>query len=210
MPFGDSITDGYGEAGGYRVELFRRAVTAGRSITFVGSGQNGPAMVANVPFPPQHEGHSGWTIAPAGGRSGISTLVSTVMPMYRPHIITLMIGTNDAIDDYDMSNAPKRLGQLLDSIYAALPDVLVVVAQIIPSRDDALNARIVTYNAAIPAVVTERAAAGRAIRLVDLHAVIAANPSYKTTLLKDMWHPNQDGHTLIGARWYESLSDLLR
>ncbi len=209
MPFGDSITDGYGEAGGYRVELFRRAVLANRSITFVGSGENGPQMVEGKPFPTKHEGHSGWTIAPAGGRSGISTLVSTVMPAHQPHIVTLMIGTNDAIDSYDLPNAPKRLGQLIDSIYAALPQVFIVVAQIIPSQEDALNARIVTFNAAIPQVVQERATAGRAIRLVDMHAVIAASSDYKTSLLKDTWHPNAQGQKLLGARWYEALTDLL-
>ncbi len=114
MPFGDSITDGYNgdTPGGYRVELFRLAHAAGKNITFVGSGSNGPNTVGGVAFPHNHEGHSGWTIAPAGGRSGISTLVSTVMPQYKPDIVLLMIGTNDAIDNYDMPNAPKRLARV--------------------------------------------------------------------------------------------------
>jgi hypothetical protein len=66
MPFGDSITDGYNAdtPGGYRVELFRRAHSAGKNITFVGSGWNGPDTVDGAPFPHNHEGHSGWTIAP--------------------------------------------------------------------------------------------------------------------------------------------------
>lgn len=38
-----------------------------------------------------------------------------------------MIGTNDAIDNYEMAKAPARLGQLIDAIYAELPDVLIVV-----------------------------------------------------------------------------------
>jgi hypothetical protein len=94
MPFGDSITDGYNSntPGGYRVELFRLAHSAGKNITFVGSGYNGPDTVDGVAFPHNHEGHSGWTIARAGGRSGISTLVATIMPQYSPHIVLLMIG----------------------------------------------------------------------------------------------------------------------
>jgi lysophospholipase L1-like esterase len=213
MPFGDSITDGYNAdtPGGYRVELFRLAHAAGKDITFVGSSQNGPDMVDGVPFPHQHEGHSGWTIAPAGGRSGISTLVATVMPQFKPHIVLLMIGTNDAIDNYDMPNAPKRLGVLLDSIYAQLPTVMVLVAQPIPGRDDGskgddtgLSARIKTFCDAIPAIAQARADQGKHIQVVDLNTPFAP----KASLLEDQWHPNKAGYELLGQRWYAALAPL--
>jgi lysophospholipase L1-like esterase len=215
MPFGDSITDGYNgdTQGGYRVELFRLAHSNGKNITFVGSGSNGPATVDGVAFPHNHEGHSGWTIAPAGGRSGISTLVATVMPQYTPHIVLLMIGTNDCIDNYDMVNAPTRLGALIDSIYAQLPNVLIVVAQPIPSRgnaaqgdDTALSARIKTFDDAIPAVVTARANAGKHILIVDMYTPF--NPN-KATLLEDQWHPNLAGYVLLGTQWYSVLQSLI-
>ena len=215
MPFGDSITDGYNwdTPGGYRVELFRLAHSAGKNITFVGSGYNGPDTVDGVAFPHQHEGHSGWTIAPAGGRSGISTLVGTVMPEYSPDIVLLMIGTNDAIDDYEMATAPTRLGDLIDSVYAELPEVLIVVAQPIPARadgsqgdDTSLNTRIEAYNAAIPAVVQARADAGRHILLVDMYTPFAPN---KAALLEDQWHPNLDGYVLLAEQWYSVLEPLL-
>jgi lysophospholipase L1-like esterase len=215
MPFGDSITDGYNAdtPGGYRVELFRRAHAAGKNITFVGSGSNGPATVDGAPFPFNHEGHSGWTIAPEGSRSGISTLVSTVMPQFKPHIVLLMIGTNDAIDNYDMANAPKRLGALIDSIYAQLPNVLIVVAQPIPGRDNAskgddtaLSARIKTYDDAIPAIVKARTDAGKHILVVDMFTPF--NPT-KTSLLEDQWHPNLQGYVVLGTQWYAVLQSLL-
>lgn len=215
MPFGDSITDGYNPdtPGGYRVELFRLAHAAGKNITFVGSGQNGPDMVDGVPFPRQHEGHSGWTIAPAGGRSGISTLVATTMPQFKPHVVLLMIGTNDAIDDYEMTKAPERLGSLIDSIYAQLPDVLLVVAQPVPSRGDAskgddtaLSARIETLCDAIPAVLKARADAGKHILVVDMNTPFTPN---KASLLEDQWHPNAAGYTLLAQQWYATLGPLL-
>jgi hypothetical protein len=209
MPFGDSITDGFGTAGSYRVELFRLAHQAGKNITFVGTGSNGPGMVDGVAFPPNHEGHSGFTIDPTQSRSGISPLVPTVMPQFTPHIVLLMIGTNDAIDSYQLTAAPTRLGTLIDSIYAKLPDVLLVVAQPIPSQDDALNTRLQTYNAAIPGVVKARADAGKHILLVDMYAPFAAVSSYKTTLLKDTWHPNEAGDVILGGRWYSVLASSL-
>ena len=205
MPFGDSITDGFGVGGAYRVELFRLAVLAGKNITFVGTQSNGPSEVAGVAFPPNHEGHSGFTIEPEIGRSGISPLVSSVMPQFTPHIVLLMIGTNDAIDDIDMQNAPARLGSLVDSIYAELPDILLIVARPIPSREDALNARLLSFGQALPSVVQSRADAGRHIAIVDMYPVIANQPNYKTELLQDTWHPNVQGHVLLGAEWFNAL-----
>ena len=215
MPFGDSITDGYNAdtPGGYRIELFRLAHAAGKKITFVGSGYNGPDMVDGSAFPHQHEGHSGWTIAPAGGRSGISTLVSTVMPQFKPHIVLLKIGTNDAIDNYDMANATARLGALIDSIYAQLPNVMILVAQPIPSRGDAskgddaaLSARIKAFDDAIPSVVKARADAGKHLVLVDMYTPF--NPN-KASLIEDQWHPNLAGYVLLGQRWYATLGSYL-
>ena len=215
MPFGDSITDGYNgdTPGGYRVELFRLAHSAGKSITFVGDLTNGPSTVDGVAFPTNHEGHSGWTIAPKSGRSGISTLVATVMPKHKPHIVLLMIGTNDAIDNYDMTNAPTRLGALIDSIYAQLPTVTIVVAQPVPSRGDgtkgddtALSARIKTFDDAIPAVVKSRTDAGKHILVVDMYTAFNAN---KAALIEDEWHPNLAGYVLLGSKWYSAIQSLL-
>jgi lysophospholipase L1-like esterase len=211
MPFGDSITDGYNgnTPGGYRVELFRLANQAEKNITFVGSGYNGPDIVDGVPFPHNHEGHSGWTIAPAGGRSGISTLVNTVMPEHTPHIVLLMIGTNDAIDNYQMAAAPERLGALIDSIYQELPDVFIAVGQPIPSRGDggrgddtALTGRIQTLSEAIPDVVKSRADSGKHIISVDMFTPFAPN---KAQLLEDQWHPNLKGYVVLGTQWYQAL-----
>ena len=57
MPLGDSITDGidmtigYASNGGYRLELFRQAVTAGHEITFVGTRPpNGPTGDVNLAY----------------------------------------------------------------------------------------------------------------------------------------------------------------
>ena len=153
------------------------------------------------------------TIAPEGGRSGISTLVSTVMPTYTPDIVLLMIGTNDAIDNYDMATAATRLKALIDSVYAQLPNVLIVVAQPIPSRGDAskgddtaLSDRIKAYDGTIPAVVKAETDAGKHILLVDMFTPF--NPN-KTSLLEDQWHPNLAGYVLLATQWYSVLQPLL-
>jgi lysophospholipase L1-like esterase len=211
MPFGDSITDGYGSPteGSYRIELFRLAHQAGKNITFVGSQSNGPSMDDGVPFPQQHEGHSGFTIYATPSRSGIAPFVDSSIPQFSPHIVTLMIGTNDAIDDYQMASAPTRLGMLIDSIFAKLPNVLLVVAAPIPSQDNALNTRLQTYGAAIPAIAKLRADAGKHILVVDMYAPFSAVADYKSSLLKDSWHPSVAGDVLLAQRWYSVLAESL-
>ena len=117
MPLGDSITYGYSSSdlGGYREPMFTSAVNAGHSITFVGSQTSGPTMVGGMPFPQENEGHSGYTIDDGGGRTGIQGLVQNALQTYQPHIVTLMIGTNDVDIQLDLANAPTRLGKPLDT-----------------------------------------------------------------------------------------------
>lgn len=211
MPLGDSITDGMGSSGGgYRVELFRLAVTNSKRITFVGrASPNGPTTVAGQPFPRNHEGYSGYTIDPGGGRAGISPLVDGAILAGRPEIILLMIGTNDIDLNLDVANAPMRLGALLDKITTDAPNALVVLAQITPLQDDTVNARVQTYNQAMPALVQARVAKGKHIILVNMNAPFVSNANYKTALLADKWHPNNAGYVVMAQTWYAAIQNYL-
>ena len=101
LPLGDSITEGWlptSGVGGYRVELFTKAVLAGKNITFVGSqtSSSAPNTVQNQTFSKKHEGHDGYTIDTGSGNSGISgSITDQAMSNYHPNIVLLMIGTND-------------------------------------------------------------------------------------------------------------------
>jgi lysophospholipase L1-like esterase len=210
MPLGDSITEGYPKLnGGYRVELFNQAVMAAKNITFVGRRPNGPDTVDGKPFPKGNEGYSGYTIDDGAGRTGISGLVDAAITMFRPHIILLMIGTNDVNLSNDLANAPTRLGNLLDRITTAAPSALLVVAQITPTTTDATNARVMTYNAAIPGLVQQRIAAGKHLALVDMYAAITSRSDYKTAYMVDDLHPNDAGYVKLGQTWYAAISGVL-
>ncbi len=156
LPLGDSITEGCCTApeGGYRIELFNQAVLAGKNITFVGSLTNGPTTVDSKPFPMRHEGHGGFTIS-GGGNGGIAgTITDDAISTYHPNIVLLMIGTNDINDGIDITNAPFRLGTLIDEIITDAPTALVVVSTIIPIAAPNGDQRTQTYNAAIPGLVS--------------------------------------------------------
>jgi hypothetical protein len=193
LPLGDSITDGIGYSGGYRVELFSLALADGHDITFVGGSMNGPQMVDGEPFPRSHEGHSGWTV------SQIDGIVPSPALTPDPHIVLLHIGTNDM---YQMpSGAPDRLETLIDAILMELPDSLLVVSNIIPLPQSA--GAVTTYNTPIPGVVMERANAGKHIVFVDQFEGFPASE------LGDGVHPNQAGYERMARKWYAAISDYL-
>lgn len=217
MPMGDSITDGAGSSTGasYRLELFRSAVKANKKLVFVGSHQSGPDMVENTPFPKWQEGHSGWTIDDGGGRMGLYPQIATWLPNANPdkklpHIVTLMIGTNDVDIQLELNNAADRLGKLLDRIIMYAPDALLVVAQMVPTTDDGENQRVQTYNAAIPGLVKSRADAGKHITMVDMYGAFTKNANYKTEYMTDKLHPKDAGYVVMAATWYEKIGPLLK
>lgn len=194
MPLGDSITDGTGFAGGYRVELFAKTIVDKKNITFVGSLSNGPATVSGVTFPKSHEGHFGWTIAQ------VDDLIPDPALGPAPHIVLLHLGTND-INTNVATGAPARLGSLIDQIVTRLPNSLIVVAKIIPEPSKASD--ITTYNNAIPNVVSTRANAGKHVIMVDQFT------GFPTSELGDGVHPNQAGYTRMAGVWYTAIKPYL-
>jgi lysophospholipase L1-like esterase len=210
LPFGDSITYGYGstDAGGYRSQVFALAIADGKSLTFVGSSADGPSMVSGKAFPRQHEGHAGYTIT---GSKGIAQYVDQgIIKQFKPNIVLLMIGTNDISQTIDLSNAPQRLGKLIDSIFADAPNALIVVAKITPSQKEPANTNTTTYNAALPALIQTRTAQGKHLALVDMNTPFLANSNWKKALMTDSVHPNDAGYAILGKTWYVALRDVLR
>jgi lysophospholipase L1-like esterase len=210
LPLGDSITEGFGSSGGgYRVELFRQAVQAGKSITFVGALANGPNDVEGQPFPRQHEGHGGYTIDSDAGHSGISgQITDSALSMYHPHIVLLMIGTNDLNGNVDVNNAPSRLGDLIDDIVEASPETLVVVATIIPMVNGN-DSKVGPYNEAMVGLVDSRAAEGQHVVLLDNWAAFTADPNYANSWMGDSLHPNDAGYAVLGGSFYDAISEYL-
>jgi hypothetical protein len=196
LPLGDSITFGINYEGAYRVQLFKRAVTANQKITFVGTQSNGPAMApgTTVPFPMHHEGHSGFTISMILGTASMDV-------QYAPHIILLHAGTNDTYMS-DPAGAPSRLSTAVDSLASMFPNALIAVAKIIPYPAQANNVNLI--NQSIPAMVQGKVAAGKHVIMVDLNTGFQTS----TMLSGDGIHPNQTGYNWMGDTWYTAVGSL--
>jgi lysophospholipase L1-like esterase len=168
---------------------------ANQKITYVGSLMDGPATVSGVAFPPDNEGHSGWTIDQVAG------LIPSPALDGSPDIILLLIGTNDTYMT-DPSGAAQRLASLLDKILSMDTHALLVVSLITPYPAQASN--VATYNKAIPPLIAARAAAGKHILMADLDT--GFNTS--TMLSSDGIHPNQTGYNFMGDTWYALIGGL--
>jgi len=194
LPLGDSITFGTPtNMGGYRVELFSKAVGDNLHITFVGSQSNGPAMVAGKAFPKGNEGYPGITTANLDSQHVKGTALKDM-----PQIILLHIGTNNV----SQANAATDLEKIIDDLLAAAPNSLLAVASIIPLPSS--SAAVTKYNMGIPALVKKKADAGKHVIFVDQFA------DFPTSELTDGVHPTDDkGYPRMGDKWYAAIKPYL-
>jgi len=189
MPLGDSITYGYPYGGGYRIELEDKGIP----IDFVGSEQNGPPELSDK----DHEGWLGWEI------NGIAGSVVGWLNTYQPEYVLLLIGTNDVNHNADLSQAPTRLSNLIDTIVNTLPNVKVLVGSIPPISNSTSNARAVAYNNAIPGIVSQKQSQGKGVYFVDIYA------SLTVADLNDGVHPNLTGYGKMANAWFNVLAPIV-
>ena len=189
MPLGDSITEGTQVPGGYRIGLWQRMAAGGYRVDFVGSQFNGPSSLGDH----DHQGHPGWRI------DQIDANVSGWLRNTTPRTVLLHIGTNDILQNYNVSGAPGRLSALIDRITSAVPSADVFVATIIPLANSGQENAARAFNATIPGMVQSKVAAGKRVHLVDMHAALG------TADLIDGVHPTAGGYDKMAATWYTAL-----
>ena len=189
MPLGDSITEGTQVPGGYRIGLWQRLNSNGYRVDFVGSQFNGPASLGDH----DHEGHPGWRI------DQIDANIVGWLQSFTPHSVLLHIGTNDVLQNFNLSTAPTRLSTLIDHITNTAPTAEVFVAQITPLANANQDAAARTFNAAIPGIVQSKVNAGKHVHLVDMHSALT------TADLTDGIHPTAGGYDKMAATWFTAL-----
>ncbi|BCJ62523.1 ricin-type beta-trefoil lectin domain protein [Micromonospora endophytica] len=192
MPLGDSITEGTQIPGGYRIGLWQRLVNGRYTVDFVGSQFNGPTSLGDR----DHQGHPGWRI------DQIDANIVGWLNTQRPKTVLLHIGTNDILQNYNVSTAPNRLSSLIDRITTTAPDAEVFVAQIITLTNTNQAAAVRTFNAAIPGIVQSKVNAGKRVHLVNMHSALT------TADLIDGIHPTAAGYDKMAAVWYSALQSV--
>ncbi len=203
MPLGDSMTEGQGSSGGYRLPLAGLLAEHQVAFQFVGSVATNPGTLS--PDQVHHEGHTGAMIAAANARPGIDGSLGAYLGPggVTPDFILLMIGTVDMDLPYLPETAPDRMDSLmthiLDKSAGLAPLAHLIVAQLPPNKDSAADARVVTYNAALAALVNRHKAAGENVSVVDMHAILGPDDFF------DRLSPNDAGYAKMARVWVNAI-----
>lgn len=128
--------------------------------------------------------------------------------LHRPNLILLHAGTNDLEDRARYStegNDPQgmadRLGALIDQMFLACPDAVMLVAMILPTCDPHKSVNHKAFISMIPSLVKERRLQGRRILAVDF-------TDFPLDQLYDCIHPKPDGYHKMGDWWYDYLTQI--
>ena len=198
MPLGDSITDGAGTAGGYRLPLYTALTSAGYNVDYVGTrNDNGAAGLPDS----DHEGLSGWTIGQLD-----SNIIDWLFAINDPDVILLHIGTNDSGGGTAFTNAVDRLDALVTKIATNRPNANIIVTSLLPRGLEPNNTAITNYfNPYIPGKVAAQRALGRKVFFLDMHAYLTTNDMYDTPPL----HPSATGYAKMAAAWYPVITNIV-
>ena len=169
LPLGNSITEAQSGRCSYRCWLWKTITDSGYSVDFVGSrtgvftshpGNSTESSCLYADFDENHEGHWGWEIDDVlyGAREtdgnyksyGYGDSLSVWARVHMPDIVLLHLGTNDLARGHSMTSTVNELGFVIDTLCAANPDVDILLAKLIPSKDGTVNKRIDTLNSHIP------------------------------------------------------------
>jgi lysophospholipase L1-like esterase len=193
MPLGDSITCALEFQASYRYYLWHRLLNAGYAVDFVGSLEG--VFNGHDPLYPDfdwdHEGHSGYRA------QDVLPEVKAWAQAAQPDVVLIHLGTVDMFEQESISYTLAALGGIIDKLREVNPNVKILLAQIIPTRDAEVRAQIQLLNAQIPVLVKEKNSAASPVRTVNQYT--GFNPWSDTV---DGVHPNGSGEQKLGDNWY--------
>jgi hypothetical protein len=85
---------------------------------------------------------------------------------FQPNLVVMHMGSNDINTNPDYTTAYVRYGNLVDKLFAQIPNVTIIASTLLPlqARQDKAN----YFNARLPEIVRTRQAAGKKIALADM------------------------------------------
>jgi len=195
MAFGDSLTKGTGSThgAGYRLAFYQKMGEAGFQVDMLGTFHNGPKDIDR-----DHQGHQGQGVAK------LDEVSFDELRRERPGMVILMIGTNDARESFVPDAFRIRYSVLLDRILAESRTKLIA-ATIPPVRYGKRDKVMSALNAIIRSEVEQRAAAGKAVRLVDVNAMVDDRADFADSL-----HLNDEAYARVGAAFADTAIQMLR
>jgi len=197
MPLGNSITQGiHGSdpVGGYRDDLYLMLEDINMNVDFVGSMGDGDPSI----FDRHHEGHGGYFA------DEILAKVRSYVKNANPEIILLHIGTNDISNDETPESTIVDISQILFEIKRYNPSMITLLASVIPRNDnkDSYNSEL---NVGIKQLVPIKQQEGYNVHYVPIHEAFLAHSNWRTALLDDTVHPNNEGYNIMSQEFFSAI-----
>lgn len=126
----------------------------------------------------------------------------SAVPKYKPNLILLNAGTNDATQNRDVDNAGERMRILLQACFDLSPGVVVILSTLIPNTN--ANDNVNTINGLYRDLVLEFIADGKKIQLADM------NDGFITSdhLIADGTHPTIEGQRRMASVWAAAIAEV--
>ena len=184
--------EGSTSGNGYRSPLRQAlAKTYRNPINMVGTRRNGDMRDNDV------EGWPGYRIDEVRAKANARDCA----PYYRPNIVLVNAGTNDALQSYDVGAAGERMERLVRDLWAASPNAVVVLSTLLMNRAPEAQRNVVEINAQYRALVGKLGKEGRKIQLAEMQG--EKGPQGED--LPDGTHPNDKGYAKMAEVWFEAL-----
>jgi len=195
MPLGASITYGQGssDGNGYRGPLRDQLVGAGNIVNMVGSRPHGVMVDSEV------EGWPGFRI------EQVHEKAREAVPRYKPNVILVNVGTNDAVQNRNVSAAGERMEAMITDLFNMSPRAVVILSTLLVNKNPANERNVLAINQQFGALVPRLSDQGRRIILVDMHA---ADSGPLLQDLVDETHPGDVGYAKMAGTWLWGLSQV--
>lgn len=221
MAIGDSITYGlsydpgtstyFDAPGGYRSSFFTEMTAKGLSYKAVGPSTANPSTVLTAAGQTAHAGYGGWTVGADvySGMDNFNYHAAEWIQNYNPDVVLLMGGVNDLLLSAGVSKTTGNMDLLLGKLYAAKPNMKVLVSNILPTTGSRAgsNTNVIAYNSAIQnTLVPKYQAMGMDIHFVDQYSNFTSGGVPVGTNLPDGLHPSQAGYDLMGHTYANAVA----
>ncbi|AEO60969.1 carbohydrate esterase family 3 protein [Thermothelomyces thermophilus ATCC 42464] len=202
-PPADSYGGGGGGAGqgaARRDEMFKSV--RGKSTARVSSGPNKVNMVgsrkAGTMVDNDVEGWSGYRIEQVHDKA----MAAESAPKYKPNVVLVNAGTNDAAQNFQVATAGERMEAMLRDLWAVSPRAVVVLSTLLVNQDEATERNVVAINKQLRALVARlRDEEKKKIVLAEMHG----RRGPRLADLADGTHPTDEGYRKMANIWYASL-----
>lgn len=193
MPLGASITQGFksSDGNGYRKELFDLLEESGYTVDMVGSKQDG-TMADN-----DHEGWIGLRVTQIMEKAELS------VPDRLPNVFTVNAGTNDCLQNRDVTHIDDRMESLINYLFEASPQSTVILSTLVYNADTAVEECTQTVNKQYLALAEKLQGKSKKIVLADMQSSDGPQPSE----MVDGTHPNDEGYKKMAKIWLKAIED---